>query len=232
MSMTSLMIRETQPTFFFFFFGREKILNLSWTLDLLGASMIAQLVKIHLQCRRPQFNSWVRKIHWRMDSLPTPVFLGSPCGSAGKESACNAGDLGSIPGMRRSPGDGKGYSFQYSGLENYTVWRTIQSMGSQRVGHDRVTLTSLRFTLGYTEVSWFDPSNPTQPPLKLPPTVLQADFTINWPSNILPSRVTIKGTNFECLHAQYYAGALPVDTHNSLMRHKFLALISNKETEW
>ena len=80
--------------------------------------MIAQLVKIHLQCRRPQINSWVRKIHWRMDSLPTPVFLGSPCGSAGKESACNARDLGSIPGLGRCPGESKGYPLQYSVLEN------------------------------------------------------------------------------------------------------------------
>ena len=40
------------------------------------------------------------------------------CGSAGKESACNVGDLGLIPGLGRSPGDGKGYPFQYSGLEN------------------------------------------------------------------------------------------------------------------
>ena len=40
--------------------------------------------------------------------LLTPVFLGFPCGSAGKESACNAGDLGSIPGLERSPGEGKG----------------------------------------------------------------------------------------------------------------------------
>ena len=37
---------------------------------------------------------------------------------AGKEFACNVGDLGSIPGLGRSPGEGKGYSFQYSGLEN------------------------------------------------------------------------------------------------------------------
>ena len=43
---------------------------------------------------------------------------GFPCGSAGKESACNAGDLGSVPGLGRSPGEGKGYPFQYSGLEN------------------------------------------------------------------------------------------------------------------
>ena len=43
---------------------------------------------------------------------------GFPCGSAGKESACNAGDLGSIPGLGRSPGDGKGNPPKYSGLEN------------------------------------------------------------------------------------------------------------------
>ena len=40
------------------------------------------------------------------------------CGSAGKEPSCNAGDLGSIPGLARSPGEGKGYLLQYSGLEN------------------------------------------------------------------------------------------------------------------
>ena len=48
--------------------------------------------------------------------LPTAVFLGFPCGSAGKESACNAGDLGSVPGFGRSPGEEKVYTFQYSGL--------------------------------------------------------------------------------------------------------------------
>ena len=67
---------------------------------------------------RPWFNSWVRKIYWRRARLPTPVFLGFPGGSAGKESICNAGDLGSIPGLGRSPGEGKGYPLQYSGLEN------------------------------------------------------------------------------------------------------------------
>ena len=39
-------------------------------------------------------------------------------GSAGKESACNAGDLGLIAGLGRSPGEGRGYPLQYSGLEN------------------------------------------------------------------------------------------------------------------
>ena len=41
-----------------------------------------------------------------------------PGGSAGKESACNAGNLGLVPGLGRSPGEGNGYSLQYSGLEN------------------------------------------------------------------------------------------------------------------
>ena len=41
-----------------------------------------------------------------------------PGGLAGKELACNVGDLGSIPGLGRSPGEGKGYPLQYSGLEN------------------------------------------------------------------------------------------------------------------
>ena len=44
--------------------------------------------------------------------------MGFPRGSAGKESACNAGDLGLMPGLGRSPGEGKGYQLQYSGLEN------------------------------------------------------------------------------------------------------------------
>ena len=70
------------------------------------------------ECRRHVFDSWVRKIHWRRDRLPTPVFLGFPCGSAGKESACNAGDLGLILGLGRSPGEGSSYPLQYSGLEN------------------------------------------------------------------------------------------------------------------
>ena len=53
-----------------------------------------------------------------MDRLPTPVFSVLSYGSAGEESACNAGDLGSIPGLGRSPGEGKDYPFWYSGLED------------------------------------------------------------------------------------------------------------------
>ena len=73
--------------------------------------------RIRLRCRRPGFDSCIRKICRRRDRLPTSAFLGFPFGSAGKESACNAGDLGAVPGLGRSPGEGKGYPLQYSGLE-------------------------------------------------------------------------------------------------------------------
>ena len=54
-------------------------------------------------------------------------------GSDGKESACKAGDLGSIPGLGRSPGGGHGNPLQYSCTEEPGG---LQSVGSQRVGHD------------------------------------------------------------------------------------------------
>ena len=79
---------------------------------------------------RPQEKSFTASLtEWH-------TLLGFSCGSAGKGSACNVGDLGLIPGLGRSPGEGKGYPLQCSGLE--------KSMGSQRVGHDRATFT---FTL-------------------------------------------------------------------------------------
>ena len=83
-----------------------------------SASLIAQLVKNlpAMQDTPVQFLGW--KICWRRGRLPTPVFLGFPCGSAGKESTCNVGDLSMIPGLGRSPGEGKDYALQYPGLEN------------------------------------------------------------------------------------------------------------------
>ena len=59
----------------------------------------------------------VGKMGWRT-GLPTPLFLGFRCGSADKESAYNAGDLSRSPALGRFPIGGKGYPFQYSGLEN------------------------------------------------------------------------------------------------------------------
>ena len=69
--------------------------------------------------------------------MPHPCF---PGGSASKESACNAGDLGSIPGSGRCPGEGNGNPVQYSCLENPMdrgAWQAIVH-GAQRVG-DLVT---------------------------------------------------------------------------------------------
>ena len=71
---------------------------------------------------------------------------GFPGGSTGKDSACNVGDLGSIPRLGRSPRERNGYPLQYSGLENS---RTIQSMESQRAGRNWET-----FTFTFTMVFW------------------------------------------------------------------------------
>ena len=95
----------------------ERLIQKTW-LPLDYKNVVLSLKKISLQYRRYWFNSWVRKISWRRDRLPNPVFLGFLRGSAGKESIHNAGDLGSIPGLGRPPGEGNGYSLQYSCLEN------------------------------------------------------------------------------------------------------------------
>ena len=83
-------------------------------------------------------DSWVRKIPWRRDRLPPPIFLGFSGGSDGKESACNAGDLGLIPGLGRSPGGGHGNLLQYSCLENPHGQRYLVGWSQclQRVRHD------------------------------------------------------------------------------------------------
>ena len=59
--------------------------------------------------------------------------LGFPGGSVGKESACNAGDPDSISGLGRSPGEGKGYPLQYSGLEN-SMDSIVHGVGKSRTG--------------------------------------------------------------------------------------------------
>ena len=76
------------------------------------ASLIAQLVKNPPALQETPVWFLGREDPLERDRLPTPVFLGFPCGSAGKESTCNVGDLGSISG------EGKGYPVQYAGLES------------------------------------------------------------------------------------------------------------------
>ena len=67
--------------------------------------------------------------------------MGFPHSSVGKESACNAGDLGSIPGSRRSPGEGNGNPLQYSCLKNPMDRGTLKATVHRvaRVGHDLAT---------------------------------------------------------------------------------------------
>ena len=103
----------------------------------LCSSLVAQLVKSLPPMQRTPLNPWIGKIPWRRDGLPTPVFLGFPGGSAGKEPTCNARDLGSTPGLGRSPGGGLGNPVQYSCLENPQGQRSLAgSKRSQRVRHD------------------------------------------------------------------------------------------------
>ena len=71
---------------------------------------------------------------------------GFPCGSAGKESTCNVGDLGLIPGLGISPREGKGYPLQYSGLENSMdciVYRVTKS---------QTRLNNVHFSLSNVEM--------------------------------------------------------------------------------
>ena len=94
----------------------------------------------------PGLISRIRKICWRRDRLPTPVFLGFSCSLAGKESSCKVGDLGSIPGLGRSPGEGKGSPLQYSGLENSMDY-------PHGVSKSQTQLSDFQFALFYIEAA-------------------------------------------------------------------------------
>ena len=74
----------------------------------------------------------IEKIFLLNNKTHLQMFRGFPDSSVGKESACNAGDPGSIPGSERSAGEGIGYTCQ---LAQRIPW-TIQPMGSQRFGHN------------------------------------------------------------------------------------------------
>ena len=104
-----------------------------------GASLVAQLVKNCLQCRRHRSDSWLGTIPWQRDRLPTPVFLGFLGDSDSKEFTCNAGNLVSIPGLERSPGAGHGNPLQYSCLENAHGQRSLA--GFSPWGHKELDTT-------------------------------------------------------------------------------------------
>ena len=98
-------------------------------------------------------------------------FQGFPYSSIGNESACNAGDLGSISGLGRSPAEGKGYPLQYSGLEN--------SMNSivHEITKSRTWLLLLQLS-HFSRVHLCDPID-SSPPGSAVPGILQAR-TLEW----------------------------------------------------
>ena len=122
------------------------------------------------QPRCPSLDKWLRKLWciYTMEYYSTiknntfesvlmkwkkleSIIQGFPGGSKDKASACNTGDLGSIPGLGRSPAEGHGNPLQYSGLEN--PHGGLQSMGSQRVGYDRAAKQTHTRTRTRTEVT-------------------------------------------------------------------------------
>ena len=119
-------------------------------------SLVAQLVKNPpaMQETPVQFLGWEDPLE---KGQATPVFLGFPGGSAGKESACNVGDLGSIPGLGRSRGGEHDNPLQYPCLQNphgqrsltgYSPWGHKQSDTTERlsIAHTQYIVgNSLRF---------------------------------------------------------------------------------------
>ena len=73
--------------------------------------------------------------------------MGFPCGSVGEESTCNVGDLGSIPGLARPTGEGKGYTLQYSGLENAKDFQVQKSPWTVHSTKSQKRLRNFHFTV-------------------------------------------------------------------------------------
>ena len=114
-----------------------------------------QRERIGSQVRAMKSGKHPEKIQWSGSpwTRPTQSRDGFPGGSVGKESACNAGDLGSIPRLGRCPGDRNGYSLQYSCLENHMdggAWRaTVHG-----VAKSRTRLSTHTHTHTHTILRW------------------------------------------------------------------------------
>ena len=116
-----------------------------WIATSIGLPRGLSWSRIRLHCKRTGFDSWVGKIPCRRNRLHTWVFLGFPGGLAGKESYCNEGDLGSIPGLERSAGEGNSYPLQYSGLENslYSPWGHKELDTTEQLSFSSISLFML-----------------------------------------------------------------------------------------
>ena len=120
---------------------------------------------------------------------------GFPCGSAAKGSACNARDLGLIPGLGRSPGEGKGYPLQYSGLEN-TVDCIVHGVTKSQTRlsdfhfqcSSRVEQLSLRFWKA-SELGWGEPQLFLKEAVSAVSRVLYVldDYEVDWSNSSSPT---------------------------------------------
>ena len=137
----------------------------------------------------PSSITWVGKICWRKDRLPFPVFLGFPGDSAGKESACSAEDLGLIPGLGRSPGEGKG-SVQLSSVQLLScVWLFVTPWTAALQAS--LSITNSQSLLKLMSIESVMPSNHLIlcDPLLLPPSLFpsirvfsnESVLCIRWP---------------------------------------------------
>ena len=96
---------------------RSKHLLISWLQSL--SAVILEPRKIKPATSDILLDICIRNIYVVLCKSVLLYLTSAPGGSAGKESACNVGDPGSIPGLGGFPGEGNGYPLQYSGLENY-----------------------------------------------------------------------------------------------------------------
>ena len=120
------------------------------------ASLVAQLVNHLPAIQETQFDSWIKKVPWRRDRLPTPVYLDFPGGLDRKELACNVGDLGSIPGLGRSLGRKSWLKTQHSKNED----RSIHPITSWQIdGETMETVTDYFLGLQNHWRWWLQPWN-------------------------------------------------------------------------
>ena len=161
------------------------------------ASLIVQLVKNPPAMQK--FPVWFLggEDPQRRDRLPTPVFLGFLCGSAGKKSACNVGDLGLIPGLGRFSGEGK-IPWRREWLPTPVFWpgefHGLQFMGSQRVEHDWATfkfyfiITLRQSVKAPTDVWFINHRNPSRRP---PPSGSDLDGPPSMPGTQLSPEMSL-----------------------------------------
>ena len=101
------------------------------------ASLVTQLAKNPPAMQETLVQFLGQKDPQRRDRLPTPVFLGFPGGSDGKESTCNVEDLGSIPGLGRSPGEGKATHSSILAwripMDRGAWWATVHGVTKSRI---------------------------------------------------------------------------------------------------